>query len=199
MQINDHVSIIIPVVRPARSKDCISSVLENTGIPPTRFEIVSELDYDRIGAPKMVKKLVEKSKYDYVCFLGDDTIAEPDFLKNALEVMHQFPDSWGLVALNDGIHTGNLATHWLAHKKLLDFLNGTFFNISYVHCFCDNELTERCKEMGRYAYAENAKIIHNHPVRDIRFNDRFYRSVYDESVFIKDMLLYQKRKRNNWK
>ena len=54
-------------------------------------------------------------------FLGDDTIPQYGFYIRALHAMDNLPNRWGLVGLNDGIQNGNiLATHWLAHKKLLD-------------------------------------------------------------------------------
>lgn len=196
---NDHISIIIPIIRPERSKDCIQSVLKNSGLPNDQFEIVSEIDIDKIGAPKMVKRLVEKSLYELVCFLGDDTVAEPGFLKNALSAMKTLPDGWGLVGLNDGLREGKVAAHWLAHKKLLPFLDGEFFNTEYLHCWCDNELTERCKAMGRFVFAKDAKILHNHPVVDMKWDDEHYQRVYADSVNVHDMLLFRKRKRDGWK
>lgn len=198
------VSVIIPVIRPERAKDCIQSVLENSGIPKEEFEIIAEEDTERIGCPKMVKRLVEKSNAPTVCFIGDDTIPKENFLRNALEAMKKLPNGWGLVSLNDGfriplLEEGKVAAHWLADKRLLPLLDGEFFNTGYYHCWCDNELAERCSEMNRYIYAENAEIIHNHPAIDKKWWDEHYDRVYAPDINIFDMLRFRKRKRMKWK
>ena len=83
------VSIIVPVIRPDKAARCISFALENAGIPFENIRIVSEEDKERIGCPKMVKLLVGKAKTDLVCFLGDDTIPQPGWLRVALEKMER--------------------------------------------------------------------------------------------------------------
>jgi len=175
------ISIIIPVIRPEKAKRCIASIHENAGIPRHQYEIITEVDEHRIGCPKMVKRLVEKTRYDLICFLGDDTRMAPDCLKNALLTMNRFPDGWGLVALNEQNPRKHRATasHFLAHKTLLPPLGGEFFSTAYRHAYCDNELADRAMELGRYAFAQNAVIIHDHPInggeRDADY-DRVYRS-----------------------
>ena len=79
----------------------IKMIKENAGIPEYNYEIVSEEDVNRIGAPKMVKKLTERTKYDLVMFLGDDCEPQPNFLLNAAMTMESFPDKWGLVGMYD--------------------------------------------------------------------------------------------------
>ena len=58
------ISIIIPVVRPEKAKRCIEAIKKHIGI--SNYEIIDEEDTDRIGCPKMVKRLVKKTKYDKV-------------------------------------------------------------------------------------------------------------------------------------
>jgi len=204
----DKISIIIPVVRIAGAKRCIASIERNAGIPSEDYEIVTEIDHDRIGCPKMVKKLVEKTKYDFVCFLGDDTEIEEDCLKIALETMAKLPDGWGLTGLNDNFHDGNSkATHWLGSKQLLPLLGGEFFHTGYVHCRCDKELTNRAKKLKRYIWAIDAKLKHNHPAikgvpREEWDND--YKKAYLEENVLADNALFasrerqEKRKNFNW-
>lgn len=149
------ISIIIPVIRPDKAARCCNAIIENSGIPRSQYEIVTEEDKDRIGAPRMVKKLTDESTGDLVCFLGDDTIPQKDFLKNALEAMATLPDGWGLVGFDDNIRLrGQIkaAAHWLGNKKLLPLLDGCFFHTGYKHCWCDNELTIRAAELGRYIF-----------------------------------------------
>ena len=81
------VSIILPVIRPKGAARCIQHIKENAG-DGVEYEIISSVDEDRIGAPKMVGRLLRKTNHDLVCFLGDDTMPQKDFLKNAIEEMN---------------------------------------------------------------------------------------------------------------
>ena len=191
------ISIIIPVIRPDRIKQLITAITLNAGIYD--YEIEIEEDIKRIGCPKMVKRLVEKSKGKMVCFLGDDTIPLPDFLKNALSAMKTLTDGWGLVGLNDEHQNGNkLATHWLADKRLLPLLDGEFFHIGYKHTRCDSELTTRCRQMGRYIWAKDAVIKHEHPSFGNGKVDEDYKRVYSKEYLEHDKQLFWARSQNNW-
>lgn len=190
------VSVIIPVIRPGKAEKCIQLVNLNAGIAD--YEILAEIDKDRIGCPQMVKELTKKAKYDLVCFLGDDALPQENFLAIAIEYMKQNPDGWGLVGFND--RTGRtLPTHWLAHKKLLPYLDNEFFHTGYVHCFCDNELMDRCIKLGRYIYGVNAIVLHDHPLLKKEELIGDYAEIYDSKRVLHDKLLYLKRKRYNWK
>jgi len=191
------ISIVIPVIRPDGAARCVAAIDANCG--GLEYEIVMDTDVDRIGCPKMVKKLVGMSHGEYVMFLGDDTIPQLGFLTEALKVMDTLPDGIGLVALNDGFHHGKLATHWLAHRDLLPMLDGEFFHTGYMHCFCDNELTSRCMQMGRYAYAEKAMIIHDNPLVQGGELDSDLKKVYNKKNFMRDRLLFMRRANNGWK
>lgn len=192
------VSIVIPWIREAGLIRCIKSIERN--IENTEYEIVEKEDKKRIGVPLMVKELTDRSKYDLVMFLADDVIVHDGFMDNCLSRMNSFDDQWGLVGLNDQVFTYKPATHWLAHKKLLPFLDGYFFNPCYLHNFCDEELTQRCVDMNRYKWANDALLTHFNPVCNINIDfDKDYNRIYNPSNFYKDKRLYNERKRNNWK
>ncbi len=114
-----------------------------------------------------MKKAVERSQGELVMFLGNDCEPGPGFLCEAVGVFrNSFNDGKGLVALNDGYwDPSSIATHWLASKSLLPELGGEFFHTGYRHLGCDNELTARCKALGRYAFAVESRINHHHPTR----------------------------------
>ena len=195
------ISIIIPVIRPDKAARCRNAIIENSGIPRSQYEIVAEEDNDRIGAPMMVKKLTDSCRGELVCFLGDDTIPERGFLKNAIKAMDTLPDGWGLVGFDDNIRLrGQIkaAAHWLGHKKLLPLLDGEFFHTGYKHCWCDNELTIRASELGRYVFCEEAFIYHDHPIVDLAADDADYRRVYSQEWLAHDVILFKQRRRNNW-
>ncbi len=192
------VSIVVPVTRPEGARRCFAACHENSGLPKDMYEIVTEEDPERIGLTIMLKRLVEQSSYDLVCFLGDDCVPLPDFLLKAVLAMETLPDGWGLVGLNDQFHGPELATHWLADKRLLPFLGGEFFHTGYRAMYCDNELTERCRAMGRYVWAEEAKIFHDHPAVTGRPLDLSEYPGFAQSVAWKDRFLFHRRRRNRW-
>lgn len=193
------ISIIIPIIRPEAAGRCISAIKKNASLPIDSYEIVAEMDIKRVGCSRMVKKLVEKTKGEMVCFLGDDTVPQEGFLQNALEMMKTLPNGWGLVGLNDQHQDGNkLATHWLADKRLLSLLDGEFFHTGYFHTRCDRELTLRCQQAGRYVWAKDAVIKHNHPAFGTGEIDEDYKRVYSKEYLDHDKRLFWARSQNNW-
>ena len=94
------ISIILPVIRPDKAKRCIAAIKKHAG--NITFELVTAVDNDRIGCPKMVKELVKETNFDWVMFLGDDTIPQENFMANAVAHINDLPDGWGLIGLNDG-------------------------------------------------------------------------------------------------
>jgi hypothetical protein len=193
------VSIIIPVIRKEKAERCKDLIIKNVGIPSGFYEIILSEDTKRIGCPKMVKWMVKQAKYDYICFLGDDAIPQPYFLKNALKAMSFIDNEVGLVSFND-LTNRQLATHWLAHKDLLPMLDGEFFHTGYTHCFCDNELMSRCQQLERYIFAYDAIVQHDHPLlKGEEVEDPDIKRVYAEHVFKADQALFMARMRNSWK
>lgn len=186
------VSIIIPVIRPEGAARCIDAIHKNAGIVGSCFEILAVEDVDGIGCPEMVKKLTGMAQYDLVCFLGDDTIPQKDFLLKAIWHMSRLPDGWGMVGLNSG---GNDHAHWLADKRLLDHIpGGDFFSTEYMHCYGDDEMKDIATDLGRFVYAEDAVIEHRHPVFGTAEVDEGYCKAYSEKAKKHDRLTYQRRK-----
>lgn len=183
------ISVCIPTIRPEKAKRCIDAVLAQ-GIP---VEILAEEDTERIGAPKMLKRLVDKSKGELVMFLGDDTIPQPQFLAAALKAMETLPNGWGVVGLNS--QKSRHAAHFLADKRMLPLLGGEFFNTEYYHCFCDNELSDIAAEHGRFVFCDEALVVHDHPIFTKEAGDADYRRVYEKEYWKHDKALFIRRKR----
>ena len=164
------VTVIVPFVRMENFDRCIESIRKNHGLSEDP-EIIWEQDELGIGCPRMVKKLVDKSTTDLVCFLGDDTEPQPNFLRNALAMMRKL-DLW-MVGFND-THTVR-PTHWLASKKLLNE-RGEFFDTRFVHNYSDTELMFRAERLGKYAWCEQAVVLHHNPLaeKNIKQIDKFY-------------------------
>lgn len=189
------VTIIIPYVREDGADRCIQAVEQNAGVCDCTYDIMTKHDTDKIGCPKMVKRMTFLAHTPMVCFLGDDTIPQKDFLLNAMLAMRKLPKGWGLVGLNDGSNH-DFACHWLAHKNLLPSIGRTFFHTGYSHCYCDKELTDKCQRLGRYIYAEDAKITHANPFIDPKVKrDEHYDRAYNEATVTADRELYLARKK----
>ncbi len=192
------VSIVIPTLgREDKLQTLLHNIKENAEY--TNYEVIVESDSfeNRQGTPKTLKKGIEKSTGELVMFLGNDCIPEKNFLFLAVIAMiREFSNLDGLIGLNDGYwFGGDLSTHWLASKKLLPYLEGEFFYTGYHHLGCDNELTERCRRIGKYFWAEEAKVYHDHPIQS-KFTsetDEVYNLAYDEKSKIEDTKLLEER------
>ena len=199
----ERVSIIIPVTRQDSADRCIDAIVKNSGVSVCDYEIQSAFDVDGIGCPEMVKILVEQSNYDLIMFLGDDCIPEKDFLKHAIEAMESLPDGWGVVGLNtQDINRpgGNPLAHWMAHKKMLDYIpGGSFFSTDYAHCWGDNELKDIADELGRWVWGEKSCITHNHPINKTAEYDEGYQKAYTQENREYDFKTYCQRKRDRMK
>jgi hypothetical protein len=192
-------SIIIPVIRPAKVHRLKKLIKKNAKIPDSDYEILTEIDHDRIGCPKMVEKMVNRANFETIMFLGDDTLPQDKFLKNAILAMKRFRDDFGLVALSDLTGRINLATHWLGHRELLPLIGGQFFHTGYMHCCCDVELSERSREVGRFIYAHDAIVKHDHPLLHNKpITDKDYLRVYSDEYLKHDRELLNKRRESGW-
>ena len=199
------VSIVIPTLdRPEKLKRLLGLIEENAYYP--NYEVIVKQDKfppNNTGAPKLVKQGTDESKGELVMFLGDDVIPYPGFLRKAIERMHkEFGDEMdGLIGLNDMYWHGEMATHWLASKKLLPMLGGEFFHTGYFHTGCDNELTERCRNAGKYVWAEEAIVYHDHPLQTgFKEIDDVYKLAYRKDRMEHDRdLLYKRSKKLGFK
>ncbi len=191
-------SIIIPVIRPEKAARCIDLAIKRAGIKRDEFEIVTKEDKKRIGCPKMVKALVKRAKAENIVFLGDDCIPQENWLKEAMRYMSLLKGGWGLVGIND-LSVRRIATHWVAHKKLLPELDGEFFHTGYYHTYCDNELLHKCNEMGRFIFGEKSIVAHDHPVHTGVSMDADYLRVYSDDYAAHDRALFLKRYGSNFK
>lgn len=194
------VSVCIPSIRKGKMlADLLENVKENAGWP--NFEIVVKYDFlgdNRQGCPKTLKQAVAESTGEFVMFLGEDCVPEKDFMLNAMLKMYEsFENVDGFVGLNDGLWPeGGTATHWLASKSLLPLLGGEFFYTGYNHIGCDNELTARCIKMGKYAWAEEARVAHDHPALhgfSEESMDEVYKIAWNPEFVAKDRELLKQR------
>ncbi len=191
------VSIIIPVMRPESAERCGKAIYaQESGVDflGDNIQVLAVKDTDDIGCPAMIKKLTAMSRHDLVMFLGDDTIPQPGFLVAALKAMESLPDGWGVVGLNT-TPGGNDHAHWLADKRILEHLpGGDFFCTDYTHNFCDDELKDIAVELGRWAFAEDSDIEHDHPMFTDDDMDEGHQKATAPETFMQDKKTYVRRK-----
>ena len=95
------VSVCIPTVNLARLSTAKMALAEAcAGLP---VELVYSRDTHGEGAPKVLKRLVEQSSGQYICFIGEDTIPMPGFIHEALSAMASLPGGVGLVGLSEDL------------------------------------------------------------------------------------------------
>ena len=191
-----HVTICIPTLgREEKLKRLLELIPQTAEYP--NYDVIVEKDSfeNRIGVPKLLKKMVSVAKGEFIVFLGNDCVPKPGWLRIAMQAMHNFPAMDGLIGLNDGYWHGEFSPHWLASKKLLSFLDGEFFHTGYQHCGCDNELTERCRQAGRFHWCKEAEVWHDHPMQpgNMSASDPIYELIYKSDIVHKDTELLKSR------
>lgn len=194
------VSICIPTLgRPEKLNRLLQAIKDNAGYD--NYEIIVKADQmppNNVGAPTMLARCVKESTGDLVMFLGNDCVPEPNFLQEAVwSMIRHFPDLDGMIGLNDQYWDGNkghVATHWLASKKLLPYLEGEFFHTGYNHTGCDNELLARVEMIDKYRWEPKAKIFHDHPInQNFSWSDPLYEQSYAGPRHEADDKLYAER------
>ena len=75
------------------------------------------------------------------------------------------------------------------------YLNGEIFETAFFHTGVDNILKARVDSIGRYAWAKNAKIFHDHPMMSGKREemDALYEQAYAGPRHDHDNELYAKR------
>lgn len=192
------VSVILPYIRPEGARRCIEAL---SSMYPD-LEIVAEYDPDQSGVATMIAKLTAKTTRPLVCFMADDTMPVEGFIEAVLADMARLPDGWGVVGLSyKGVNEESCtdkAGHWLAHKNMLDLLDGEFHYTGYKHCYGSDEFIDRATELGRYIKSRKSAIIHDNPVLNggDYSQDPLLMQVYGpDGNKYQDRLLYMRRRR----
>jgi glycosyltransferase involved in cell wall biosynthesis len=153
---------------------CIDSIRETT----KDVEIVCAVDADsetavRIGcqvdlllyathlrgAAKAWNDCLAECSGDPVVLAADDLIFKEGWLEAALEKL----EDGGMVGFNDGHWGEELSTHYLLSRKFIcEVLGGVIAWECYGHSFHDAETNERARAVGRYAWAQDAHVEHEH-------------------------------------
>ena len=207
------VSVILPTTgRKDRAVACLSRLLESVKQP---VEVICVVDHDEssylaihdIDIPGLGKVVdisysgqyrgigrsfndgLALSRGEYIVPASDDVWFEDGWLEAAMREMKKLPEGGGLVALNDTHHNGaELATLFMASRWFIcKYMNGVLFFECYRYWHSDIEATERAKRAGRYAWAKNSVVRHDHWAWGTRAEDntdRLNKKFLDESAVI---------------
>ena len=195
------ISVILPFTRVEGAARCMDAISKNAG--RVAYEVLAEEDNARIGTNPMVNRLVDKSRFDIICFVHDDSVPQKDFLFNALQTMKKFADGYGCVGFNDFVHgEDGPCTHWMIHKKMLKYFpDGVFYSEDYIHTKVDLELKEVCKAVGKYKWDKDAKIKHITPFHFAIHLDEISKKCYSPETLKHDNETYKRRRKEqkaNW-
>jgi glycosyltransferase involved in cell wall biosynthesis len=115
------------------------------------------------GSSRAWNDALRHAKGDPLVLAADDLDWQPGWLDAALECLQGFPGGWGLVGFNDGHWGPELSTHYLMSRRfVVDVLGGVVAWEAYRHSFNDREANARAQAVGRYAWCENARVLHRH-------------------------------------
>jgi glycosyltransferase involved in cell wall biosynthesis len=177
------VSVLLATMgRPEKARACVQSIKDTT----ENVEIVVALDgpgaetlrgmgcvVDHADEPRGSSKAwndaLALSTGDPVVLAADDLEFRPGWLEAALKTLSEFPGGWGFVGFNDGHWGEELSTHYLMSRRfIVEHLGGVIAWDCYRHSFNDREANERARRAGRYAWCEDAHVLHRHWI----FGDR---------------------------
>lgn len=127
---------------------------------------------------------------------GDDQLFYPNWLDFALETHEKKLNGYGMVALNDKIHDGSvLGTTVLYDRKFcIDHLGGVSIFPEYNHFYVDNEMNERAKLAGSYAWCKESIVEHIHPDIGKRHRDDIDYEKITNNWMNLDYKIFMKRK-----
>lgn len=138
-------------------------------ILPDRVRLVVDHRGEHRGSSRAWNDALAASNGDPVVLAADDLEWQPGWLAAALKCLAEFPDGWGLVGFNDGHWGAELSTHYLMSRRFVaEVLGGVVAWECYRHSFNDREANARAHAAGRYAWCEDARVLHRHWI----FGDR---------------------------
>jgi GT2 family glycosyltransferase len=143
----------------------LASDVEPVQVPEygSRFCVVIDHCDERRGSSRAWNDALRRAQGDPLVLAADDLEWQPGWLDAALETLGTLPGGWGFVGLNDGHWGADLSTHYLMSRRLIaEVFGGVVAWECYLHSFQDREANERARRAGRYAWCEQARIVHRH-------------------------------------
>lgn len=188
---NDNFMIDYLVSYDLDDKSMNQGVLERAKNIVPGIQLVGGFSKSKIDAcNRDIKKPYE---WDIVVLISDDmeccTRGWDDVIRD--QMVKSFPDTDGVLWFHDGFQD-RICTLSILGRKYYERFN-YMYHPSYKSLWCDNELTDVAKELGKLKYIPNSIIKHQHPCwgGGVKMDD-LYR--INESFFQIDAENYKKRK-----
>jgi hypothetical protein len=106
-------------------------------------------------------------EFSHVLNLANDLLPGRQWLGRAIEAyLDTFGTEPAVLGLNDGVHPGTHAGHFIADRRILAAWYGEdlYPHKYYMHLYADNEIVERAHALNRFAIAPFSVLFHDHPV-----------------------------------
>jgi hypothetical protein len=141
-------------------------------------------------------ELTRRSSGDVIAEVDDDQIFHPGWLRHALRELDRL--GGGLVAFNDLKSDGNeYAAHFIVSRDfLIQYMGGVMWPPMYKAWWCDREMSEIAKAVGKYAWAQDAVVEHNHWSFGLSGVDETYRA--GKTHHDSDFAIWQQRRAEHY-
>ena len=135
-------------------------------------------------------------KWDIIVLVSDDMVPQIKGYDDVIRthMLANFPDTDGILWVNDGTQGNNLNTLSILGRKMYDSF-GYIYHPSYKSLFCDTEFTDLCKGplKQKCTYIDYMLIRHEHPGTGFAEKvDALYSK--NQTYWIEDMYNYVSRK-----
>ena len=140
-----------------------------------------------------------KPEYSHVLNLANDLLPGRQWLSRAVAAYERhFGVEPAIMGLNDGVHPGTHAGHFIASRVLLNEWYGAdlYPYKYYTHLYGDNEIVERAHALNRFGIAPWSSLYHDHPANGAG-SDEVY--ALGHSSLNADWKMYERRKAALWK
>ena len=135
-----------------------------------------------------------KPDYSHILNLANDLLPGRQWLSRAVGAYERhFGAEPAIMGLNDGVHPGTHAGHFIASKVLLrEWYGEDLYPFKYyTHLYGDNEIVERAHALNRFGIAPWSLLYHNHPANGAQ-SDAVY--ALGHASLNKDWQTYEHRK-----
>ena len=178
---------------------------DSTMTPSVRTQlnaIASPLAFKRICVGRNASKIAACNAdmniewdWDIVVLVSDDMIPQVRGYDDAIRshMLASFPDTDGLLWINDGFQGQTLNTLTIFGRRLYDSF-GYMYHPSYTSLYSDTELTDLCKTTlkDKTLYIPHCIIRHEHPIAGFGKMDALYNK--NNAFWEADMRTYISRK-----
>ena len=176
------ISIVVPVKGRPEGTDRLMRSIKELIYPKDKVEVILAYDGETLpekkydlpdvkvissavtqGVPKTVKSAVEVSTGDWIVYAANDMEFDPICIMAAFK--QSMDNNKFFMAFNEGPvlpDEGNIATHFMIHRKLLEKINGEIFDTEFYHVGVDNLLWAQMKKINQAMRCGRAKITHHH-------------------------------------